>query len=281
MMRYCHLEKVVQPAENGRSPVVFIHGFPDSPLMWRDYWTAEERERPWLAGRAIYALAFPNRHTRPAPIPTWRVLRQGVLDEEVADAFAQVAAASPTGQLIPIAHNLGATYTWRYVRGQLNPPVEKLVALSVASSFRYDLGEHGLNALTWLYQIPYILPYTVRIRPLQNLLGYLLTRFAGYRSETANEAWRDTYHYLDGWFWPIKLPFFFFGILGRTPVYLDFTFPVLFMRSHMDRIASTKAFEAELQRRPDCKYVFLPGVKHWFPAQQSELVLAQLRDFLA
>lgn len=280
-MRYCHLEKAYQPPENGRSPVVFIHGFPDSPLMWRDYWTEEERERPWLAGRAIYTLAFPNRQTRPAPIPTWRELRQGVLDEEVADAFAQVAATSPTGQLIPIVHNLGATYTWRYIRTHGDPPVEKLVSLSVASSFRYDVWEHGLNALTWLYQIPYILPYTVRIRPLQNLLGNLLTRFAGYRSETANEAWRDTYHYLDGWFWPIKLPFFLLGILGREPEFLAFPFPVLFMRSKIDRIASTQAFEAELQRRPDSQFHLLPGVTHWFPEQRSDLVLAQLRQFLA
>ncbi len=281
MMRFCQLEKLVQPPENTRSPVIFLHGFPDSPLMWRDYFTEAERERPWLAGRAVYTLAFPNRHTRPAPIPTWRELRQGVLDGEVGAAFAEVAAQSPTGQLIPIAHDLGATYTWRFVRAQTNPPFEKLVALSVASSFRYDVWEHGLNALTWLYQIPYIVPYTLRIRPFQNLLGYLLTRFAGYRSETANEAWRDTYHYWDGWFWPIKLPFTFWGILGREPEYLDFRFPVLFMRSHIDRIASTKAFEAELQHRPDCKFVFLQGVNHWFPAQQSELVLAQLREFLA
>lgn len=280
-MRYCLLEQIYQPEKASRSPVVFLHGFPDSPRIWQDYVTEAEQKRPWLAGRAIYTFAFPNRETRPSPIPTWGEVRRGVLDAELAAAFADVAAHSPTGQFIPIAHDLGATYTWRYARAHPNPPIEKMVALSVASSNRYDVWEHGLNALTWLYQIPYILPYAIRIRPLQNLLGYLLTRFAGYRSETANEAWRDTYHYLDGWFWPIKLPFYFFGILGRAPEYLDFTFPVLFMRSHMDRIASTKAFEAELQRRPDCQFVFLPGVNHWFPAQQSELVLAQLRQFLA
>ncbi len=279
-MRYCLLELIHQPVENGRSPVVFLHGFPDSPRMWRDYVAEAERKRPWLQGRAIYLFAFPNRQTRPAPVPTWRELRQGVLDAELATAFAQVAAHSPTGQFIPIAHNLGATYTWRYARTQPEPPIEKMVALSVASSFRYDVWEHGLGALTWLYQIPYILPYTFRIRPWQNLLGFLLTRVAGYRSETANEAWRDTYHYLDGWFWPIKLPFTFFGLVGREPAYLEFTFPVLFIRSEIDRIASTRAFEAEMQRRPDCQCHLLPGVNHWFPEQRSDLVLPLLRDFL-
>lgn len=280
-MRYCVLELIYQPEKASRSPVVFLHGFPDSPRMWRDYVTEAERKRPWLQGRAIYTLAFPNRQTRPAPIPSWAEMRRGVLDKELATAFATVAAQSPTGKFIPIAHNLGATYTWRYAHAQADPPIEKMVALSVASSFRYDVWEHGLNALTWLYQIPYILPYTFRIRPLQQFLGTLLTRYAGYRSDSAGEAWRDTYHYLDGWFWPIKLPFTFLGLWGRMPDYLDFSFPVLFMRSQIDRIASTKAFEAELQRRPDCQVHLLPGVNHWFPEQHSDLVLAQLRSFLA
>ncbi|MCA9958947.1 MAG: alpha/beta hydrolase [Anaerolineales bacterium] len=280
-MKYCELNCIHRPTQETRSPVVFIHGFPDSPLMWQAYHSEAERAQPWLAGRAIYTFAFPNRETRPQPIPSWGDVRRGVLDDELATAFATAATNSPTGQIIPIAHDLGATYTWRYVRTQGSPPFEKMVSLSVASTNRYDVWEHGINAFTWLYQIPYILPYTVRIRPFQNLLGYLLTRVAGYRSTSANETWRDTYHYLDGWFWPIKLPFYFFGILGRTPEYLDFTFPVLFMRSHIDRIATTKAFEAELQRRHDCECHVLPGVNHWFPMQRSELVLAQVRRFLA
>lgn len=52
------------------------------------------------------------------------------------------------------------------------------------------------------------------------------------------------------------------------------------MRSKLDRIASTRAFEDEVKRRPDCRFVELAGANHWFPEQQSELVIAELRRFL-
>ena len=133
--------------------------------------------------------------------------------------------------------------------------------------------------MTWLYQVVYIVPYTTRLRPFQRLLSFLLTRAAGYQSETADEVWRDTYHYWEGWLWPLRLPFYMLGAGWERP-FLDFQFPVLFMRSHIDRIASTKAFEAELQRRPDCCFIELPDVNHWFPEQRPELVLPVLRDFL-
>lgn len=280
-MVYCLLECWGQPEEETRSPVVFIHGFPDSPLMWQRYVTAVEREQPWLANRAIYTFAFPNRQTRPDLIPSWREVRRGVLDDELAAAFAELITRSPTGQIIPIVHDLGATATWAYARRrQGKAPFEKLVSFSVGSSLRYDLAEHGLNAFTWLYQLLYIAPYTFRWRPLQRLLAYLLTRAAGYQSNTADEVWRDTYHYWAGWLWPLRLPVYLLGWGSERP-FLDFPFPVLYMRSHIDRIASTKAFETELQRRPDCCFIELPDVTHWFPEQRPDLVLPVLRDFLA
>ncbi|MBK8987552.1 MAG: alpha/beta hydrolase [Chloroflexi bacterium] len=279
-MAYCHLECLFRPEQETRSPVVFVHGFPDSPEMWRAYTAPAERERPWLAGRAIYTFAFPNRQTRPEPIPSWRDVRRGVLDDELAAAFTEVITSSPTGQIIPIVHDLGATATWRYARrrrGQV--AFEKLVSFSVGAWLRYDLAEHGLRAFTWLYQVIYIAPYTTRLRPLQNLLAFLLTRAAGYQSDSAAEVWRDTYHYWEGWLWPLRLPFYLLGAGWERP-FLNFPFPVLFMRSQIDRIATTEAFEVELQRRPDCRCIVLPDVTHWFPEQRPELVLPELRAFL-
>lgn len=249
--------------------------------MWHAYLTDAERERPWLADRAIYTLAFPNRQTHPAPVPSWRELRRGVLEDEFDAALTEVISRSPTGQIIPIVHDLGATHTWRYARrrqGQV--PFEKLVALSVGSTLRYDLWEHGLRAFVWLYQLIYIAPYTLGWRPLQRLLTYLLVNAVGYQSDTADEVWRDTYHYWDGWFWPLRLPFYLLGAKYERP-FLNFPFPVLYLRSEIDRLATTEAFETELARRPDCRGLVLPNVTHWFPEQQSEMVLAQIRDFLA
>jgi pimeloyl-ACP methyl ester carboxylesterase len=182
-MPYCQLHCLHRPDDEQRSPIIFIHGFPDSPQMWQAYTTAEERQRPWLTGRAIYTFEFPNRQTRPEPIPSWRELRRGVLDDEVDAAFTDVITRSPTGQIIPIVHDLGATTTWRYARQRRGAVAfEKLVSFSVGSSLRFDAFEHGLNAFTWLYQVPYIVPYTTRLKPFQKLLAFLLTRAAGYQS---------------------------------------------------------------------------------------------------
>ena len=279
-MKYCLLEPVFTPQNPTRSPILFLHGFPDSPEMWVAYVAAAREGAAWSNGRSLYTLAFPNRQTRPTPIPSWRELHRGVLADEVAEAIAQVATESPTGKIIPIGHDLGATHFWQYVRrrdGRV--PFEKLVALSVGSSFRYDIWEHGLNAFTWLYQIPYILPYTLRLPVLQKLLAYLLVNVAGYRSERSADVWRDTYHYWDGWLWPLRLPFYLLGA-AYQPAFLNFDFPVLYMRSKIDRIATTRAFETAVQTRPDCRYVLLDGVNHWFPEQNPQLVLAELATIL-
>lgn len=279
-MVYCHLKLHATPGQPTRSPLLFLHGFPDSPEMWSTYLAAAREGAEWANGRSLYTLAFPNRQTRPAPIPSWRELRRGVLADEVAEAIALLATESPTGKIIPIGHNLGATHLWQYVRnrgGQV--PFEKLVALSVGSSFRYDIWEHGLNAFTWLYQIPYILPYTLRLPALQKLLAYLLVNIAGYRSERSADVWRDTYHYWDGWLWPLRLPFYLLGA-AYQPGFLNFDFPVLYMRSKIDRIATTRAFETAVKTRPECHYALLDGVNHWFPEQNPQLVLAELAPFL-
>lgn len=279
-MVYCHLKLHATPGQPTRSPLLFLHGFPDSPEMWSAYLAAARAGAEWANGRSLYTLAFPNRQTRPAPIPSWRELRRGVLADEVAEAIALLATESPTGKIIPIGHDLGATHLWQYVRnrgGQV--PFEKLVALSVGSSFRYDLWEHGLNAFTWLYQIPYILPYTLRLPALQKLLAYLLVNIAGYRSERSADVWRDTYHYWDGWLWLLRLPFYLLGA-AYQPAFLNFDFPVLYMRSKIDRIATTRAFETAVKTRPECRYALLDGVNHWFPEQNFQLVLAELATFL-
>ncbi|MBK7896746.1 MAG: alpha/beta hydrolase [Candidatus Promineifilaceae bacterium] len=279
-MNYCLLESAFLHPNPSRSPLLFLHGFPDSPKMWAAYVQAAKEGAKWSNGRSLYTLAFPNRQTRPAPIPSWQELHRGVLADEVAEAIALLATESPTGKIIPIGHDLGATHFWQYVRqrdGQV--PFEKLVALSVGSSFRYDIWEHGLNAFTWLYQVLFSLPHAFRLPALQKLLAYLLVNVAGYRAGRTADVWRDTYHYWDGWLWPLRLPFYLLGA-AYQPAFLNFDFPVLYMRAKIDRIATTRAFETAVQTRPNCQYILLDGVSHWFPEQHPQLVLAELATFL-
>ncbi len=260
-----------------KSPVVFIHGFPDSPAMYRAYFTEEERQQPWLEGRSIYTYAFPNRHDNP-DFPSWGELAGGVMAREFNEIMDGVAQQSPTGKLVILAHDWGCTHTWRWARERENPPIEKLVAFSVGSSFRYDIFEHGLSAFTWLYGIWFCLPWYIPF--LRKTVPQSIASSTGYRSDTAKDLWKDAYHY---WSRPILILTIFLQalfFLNYRREYLDFSFPVLYMRAPNDRIASTRAFERHIQSRNDCRLVIYPDFNHWFPEQESETVLPEVREFL-
>lgn len=258
------------------SPVVFVHGFPDSPGMFSAYHTAAEREQPWLKGRSIYTYAFPNRHDN-LNFPSLTALAGGIMAREFDQTFDELARQSPTGKLRIIAHDWGATHTWRWARSRKEPPIEKLVALSVGSSFRYDVFEHGLNAFTWLYGIWFGSAWYLPI--LRRAVAQSIVKGAGYRSVTADELWRDAYHYWDrpSLLLTILPQALFF--LFHKPEYLDFPFPVLYLRTKLDRIASTTAFEKRMKERPDCRMVIYPEYNHWFPEQHSDVVLEEVRRF--
>jgi pimeloyl-ACP methyl ester carboxylesterase len=274
----CQLDRIHHEPGAMRSPVLFIHGFPDSPAMYAAYHTPFERSQPWLHGRSIYTLAFPNRQSNPSPLPSRHDLRTGRLQREFNALVQAVIAASPTGKIVLVAHDWGATYTWALIRSRPDLPVEALVSLSVGSSFRYDLGEHGSGALTWLYNILFGLPYYLPIPATRRLLDQAL-QVAGYTSSTRHLAFGDSYHY---WDWPQRLALLPLRLLGwgAPPIFTDIRFPVLFMRSAMDRIATTAGFEDHLRERADCRVHILEGVNHWFPEQHAERVLQEIRQFI-
>lgn len=277
VIQYAKLTCLHQADGTGKSPVVFVHGFPDSPAMFAAYYAETERGQSWLAGRSIYCYAFPNRHDNPN-FPPLKELARGVMSREFDQTMDDLALQSPTGKLIFLSHDWGATHTWRWARKQKNPPIEKIVAFSVGSSNRFDIFEHGLNAFTWLYGLWFCAPYYFPF--LRKTVAWSIVKAAGYRSETADELWKDTYHYWDRPRLLLTiLPQAFLGLFYQRE-YLDFSFPVLYLRTPLDRIASTAAFERLIQSRPDCRMVFYPKFNHWFPEQQSEVVLQEVRTFL-
>jgi pimeloyl-ACP methyl ester carboxylesterase len=276
-MVYSRLDCIQDATASHKSPVVFLHGFPDSPAMFAAYYSEAERRQPWLHGRSIYALSFPNRHDNPH-FPPLRALAGGVLHREFDQIMDDLARRSPTGKLVLIAHDWGATHAWRWARARRDPSVEKMVALSVGSSFRYDIFEHGMNAFTWLYGLWFCLGWYLPF--MRKPLAGSIVSAAGYRSETAADLWKDAYHYWDRpsllvTILPQALFFLFY-----KPEYLDFPFPVLYMRTPRDRIASTSAFEKALRSRSDCQLVLFDQYNHWFPEQHSEDVLAEIRSFI-
>lgn len=273
----CRLDRVHHEPGSSRSPVLFVHGFPDSPAMFAAYHTPQERARPWLRGRDLYTLAFPNRHDNLAGLPALADLAGGRLRREFAALVDAVIAASPTGQVVVVAHDWGATFFWALVRRRPWLPVERAVCLSVGSSFRHDLAEHGPRALAWLYSGVFGLPYYLPLPAVRAGLARALT-LAGYHSASIGRAYQDSYHY---WDWPLRaalLPARLLGAGAQTP-FTDIRFPVLFMRSRMDRIATTAGFEAHLRGRADCRVLIVEGANHWFPEQQAELVLRAIRAF--
>lgn len=265
-------------AEGNRSPVVFIHGFPDSPLMFQRYYAPEERDQAWLQGRPIYTVAFPNRFTNPN-YPPLSALISEVLQKEVEALLSQLIAASPTGQIVPVVHDWGATCTWKFIRKHDGAGIEKIVAFSVASSFRYDIWEHGFRALAWTYSLLFGSAWYIRIPAYQRFVTGLITRAAGYHSDQDATLWKDCFHYWYGLPRLLIVPFDLIGLRYR-PAYTDFKFPVLFIRSPLDRMPSTAAFEKALKSRPDCRFVVYEDANHWFPEQHAERVLKEVRAFV-
>ena len=265
-------------AEGDRSPVVFIHGFPDSPLMFERYYAPEEREQAWLQGRPIYTIAFPNRFTNPN-YPPLRALMGEILQTEVEQLLRKVIASSPTGQIVPVVHDWGATCTWKFIRRDGAAGIEKMVAFSVASSFRYDVWEHGLRALGWSYSALFGSAWMIRIPAYQRFVTYMITKFGGYKSEQADTLWKDCYHYWYGFVRLLILPTDLIGLRYR-PAFTDFPFPVLFIRSPLDRLPSNAAFEKALKARADCRFVLYEDANHWFPEQHAERTLQEVRSFV-
>lgn len=265
--------------EQSRSPVIFLHGFPDSPLMYDAYVSDSERQEPWLQGRGIYRVAFPNRFTNPNYPPLSALIRD-VLQHELAQILDERIAKSPTGKIILIAHDWGSTLSWRYIRQTHAKDIEAMVALSVPSSFRWDVWEHGLLAFGWTYSALFGLPYILPFTPVRRFVTHILTQYGGYQSTMNETLYKDTYHYWYGLPRLLIVPFDFIGLRYR-PAYLDFDFPVLFMRSPQDNLPSNKAFERAMQAREDCKFILVPDSNHWFPEQHSAFVLKHLREFLA
>ncbi len=275
-MQYCALQCLHHEPDGARSPVLFLHGFPDSPAIFDAYHTPRERALPWLAGRSIHCFAFPNRQTLPGRVPESRALQGDCLWHEFLEAMMALAANSPTSKVVVIAHDHGATYAWRYAREHPQPAIERLVALSVGSSFRFDLLEHGPRALAWLSHVLFSLGY--HVRSLRWLVNSMLRAFAGYRGD--GDLCEDAYHYWDRLRFHMFFPLRLLGY-GYQPPFVDFAFPVLYLRSAADRIASTRRFEAELSARDDCVIQVLRGVNHWFVHQDHARALAPIRDFLS
>lgn len=275
---YTKLICIREIRQSSISPVVFVHGFPDSPMMFRDYFSKDEQDEPWLKQRSIYAISFPNRHDN-AEIPPVSKLFRGVIAKEFDQHMKQLSIESPTGKLIFIAHDWGATHVWRWARRhQADPPIERFVALSVGSSFRFDVLEHGLSAFRWMYGLWFALAWYVPF--LRTLVSQTIVRYGGYRSSTAADLWKDAYHYWDRLVLPLTILLQAFGLINYECEYLDFSFPVLYIRAPNDRIASTAAFERLLQARPDCGMVLFERTCHWFPEQHSGAVLQHVRSFV-
>lgn len=230
---------VSSSALNSKSPVIFIHGFPDSPHIFKDYYSAKEQRQTWLRNRDAYTISFMNRHQqssltiegaqsgsakRPgsgadqcrrrsasqsstksqdssasekelemiqnAP-PTLFELSSGLLQRHFNAAIFEVIDKSPTGKVVLVAHDWGATYTWQFLKDYVKEHhsiasvVEFYVALSVGSTLRYDVWEHGWRAFLWLYSSLFCLPfYFPNVDAFKRVLWTTLTLFAGYKAKS-------------------------------------------------------------------------------------------------
>ena len=237
-LKLLRVDSLKHVERSSRSPVVFAHGYPDSPLMFKEYYSGKEQKNDWLRGRSIYTIAFPNRRTNRVMPSLLELIRRKVY-LEFSHALQSLMHDSPTGKLVLVAHDWGSTYCWDFIRNHTamaNGGVEAFVSLSVGSSFRYDLKEHGLKAFQWMYSGILCLAYYFPFYPVHWLLWKMLAVAAGYKAETAPNAY-DAWHYWFGRLEILRAPFDIIG-LTYTKEFKDYRFPLLYIRHRSaDRIA--------------------------------------------
>jgi len=267
-------------AHCSKSPILFLHGAPDSPAIWEAY---IQDTKSWAQNRQIFTLETPNSVSNPVEPPSLKELFGGAIYDEIAASILSRIIESPSGKVVIVAHDFGATYAWNFVRNNIsiaNQHIEQMVSFSVGSSFRYDVWEHGPNALTWCYAILPALVFFCPFFPLKYLFWWIWRSIGFPGDYLPSEI--DLHPYWYAPFFVFRMLFdFFFGMLHTGLGFVDFKFPVFFLRSRIDSIASNDRFEKLLERRGDCKLKILPfSATHWFLFHHSDVIMPEFRAFL-
>lgn len=283
----------VGDVDHSLAPVIFCHGVPDDDLIFTPYFNL-------FPNRRIFVIRFPNKSTNPTNVPSLFEMTRDVYYEEFAAHLAWLLKTF--GRIALFAHDFGATNCWRYLREERvdSAKIDFFVSCSVGSSMRYDVWEHGFRAFLWLYAFVFSLTYYYEkmlcLAPSNKrkhdsiaeiAVGWIYKSFAGLPSYLANPRSCDGVHYWYGFANFIKFPFEFVGCRRAFELFrfggefVDFTFPVAYVRAVDDRIASTHAFEETLKSRDDCRILVLdPSARHWFLYTHVDVVRQELVAFL-
>jgi pimeloyl-ACP methyl ester carboxylesterase len=251
-----------------KSTAVYIHGFPDDDDLFAEY---------KLPDRQSISLALPNGRTNKV-VPSGMPLIRGAVFEEICCALDGACATSPTGKIVVVAHDWGATYSWKWI--MKNPDkVSAVIAFSVGNEFRYDVLEHGPNALIWGYHLisslPWLIPCSATRRFVSTLMKSPAAGWIGDREITEH----DSHHYWYAAPWCLTVqPYHLFCPRRKDPAPLP-KCPVLYIRSAIaDRIAVTSAFEEQLLARKDCERI-VTGLDHWFLMKQAKQLSPIVKDW--
>ena len=97
--RYCKLERLHPGEGPGRSPVVFVHGFPDSLQLWREV-------APRLVAAGYRVVAVDQLGFGESDAPAGR--HHYVIDRLVGDAAVVLGELDVTDPVHVIGHDWGA-----------------------------------------------------------------------------------------------------------------------------------------------------------------------------
>ena len=88
-------------------------------------------------------------------------------------ALDGACAVSPTGKVVVVCHDWGATYSWKWIMKN-QEKVSAVIAFSVGNEFRYDVLEHGPGALIWGYHLVTCLPWLLPCAATRRLVSTLM-----------------------------------------------------------------------------------------------------------
>jgi pimeloyl-ACP methyl ester carboxylesterase len=251
--------------EGKGSPVVLLHGFPDSAYVWREQIKA-------LSQNGYQVIAPDLRGTGDSEAPSRR--KEYGIDIICSDVVAlmdhlEIEKASVIG------HDWGATAGWVF-SGTYPERVKSYVALSVGhpKAYRSNLEQLLRGWYTVLFQIPYIAERSIKafdwllMRILSNHhseVGHWIKDMSreGRLSAALNWYRANEVHMLFGDFPRIKVPVL--GIWGAGDIFLSETAMLL----------SAKYVDAPW------RYERIEGSGHWIPLDAAERLNNILIDYLA
>ncbi len=264
----------------GPTLALFLHGFPEPNLSWREqmFTLAEMGFRVWAPNQRGY-----GRTTRPADMKSYAI------ELLMADVAALIDASGAT-RVVLLGHDWGAIVAWCFATRRLRP-LDRLVIINVPHPvcFHRSLKRPGQMLRSWYtaaFQIS-ILPERFLARNGARAIGESMVRSSTAPDQfpqdliaatCANAAQPGALKAMIDWYRA-----FLRGGGMRRQLQLGFPVietPTLMLWGEADQFLAKYTTDGTHEFVRNLTLHFFPGVSHWVQQDATELCNRELRSFL-